>query len=257
MTYNPDGVLGLFVVLLFAVLIIAFTPLVARRRKKAPSEPLPLRPIDGYSSLPRATGEAVETGRRLHVSLGSGGVGGAETAAVLAGLTVVERLAQSASVSDRPPVVTTGDSVAAILAQDTLRRVYLQQNLIERYDPNSARLAGPTPFSYAAGAMLAVPDETVAANVLAGTFGQEIAAVTEAGVRAGITQVAGASEVDAQAVAYAAAQHPLIGEELFVAGAYLRQLPSHIASVYAQDAMRVLVVAAFVILAVGRALGVW
>jgi hypothetical protein len=69
--------------------------------------------------------------------------------------------------------------------------------------------------------------------------------------------VAGAGETEAQAVAYAAAEHPLIGEELFVAGADLRQLPSHIASVYAQDALRVLIVAAFAALALGRALGVW
>jgi hypothetical protein len=256
-TYTPGGGLGLLFVLLFAALIIVLTPIIARRRRQSPGAPLPFRPIDSYQSLPRATGEAVETGRRLHVSLGSGGVGGAETAAVLAGLAIVERMAQSASISDRPPVVTSGDSLAAILAQDAMRRVYLQQNLIERYDPTSARLAGPTPFSFAAGAMLTVPDETVAANILAGSFGPEVAAVTEAGVRAGITQVAGAAETEAQAVAYAAAEHPLLGEEMFVAGAYLRQLPSHIASVFAQDAMRVIVVGAFVILALGRALGVW
>jgi hypothetical protein len=256
-TYTPGGAFGLLFLVLFAAIVVALTPFIARSRRKSPADPLPLRPIDGYSSLPRAIGEAVETGRRLHISLGSGAVGGAETAAVLAGLTIVERLAQAASISDRPPVVTSGDSVAAILAQDTLRGVYNQQNLIERYDPNSARLAGPTPFSYAAGAMLTVPDETVAANILAGSFGSEIAAAAEAGMRAGITQVAGASDPAAQAVAYAAAEHPLIGEELYVAGAYLRQLPSHIASVYAQDAMRLLIVVAFAALVLARALGFW
>lgn len=257
MTFTPGGAIGLFFLLLFAAIVVALTPVIARQRKRSPAEPLPLRPIDGYASLPRAIGEAVETGRRLHVSLGSGAVGGSETAAVLAGLTVVERLAQAASISDRPPVVSSGDGLAVLLAQDALRRVYNQQNLIERYDPNSARLTGPTPFSYAAGAMLIVPGETVAANILAGSFGSEIAAAAEAGMRADITQVAGASDPGAQAIAYAAAEHPLIGEELYVAGAYLRQLPSHVASVYAQDAMRILIVIAFAGLALFRALGLW
>ncbi len=257
MTYTASGALGLLFVLVFAALIAGLTPVVARRRKKSPTTPLPLRPLDGYSSLPHATGEAVETGRRLHVSLGSGGVGGSETAAVLAGLAIVERLAQAASISDKPPVVTSGDGLAVLLAQDTLRRVYVQQNLIERYDPNSARLAGPTPFSFAAGAMMTIPDETIAANVLAGSFEQEIILPAEAGMHAGVTQIAGASDTAAQAIAYATADHPLIGEELFVGGAYLRQLPAHVASVVAQDALRLLIVAAFAALAVARALGIW
>jgi hypothetical protein len=255
-TYTATGALGLLFVAAFAVVIAGLTPIISRRRKGAPT-PLPLRPIEGYGSLPRATGEAVETGRRLHVSLGSGGVGGAETAAVLAGLQVVERLAEAASTSDRPPVVTAGEGLAAILAQDARQRVYSQQNLVERFDPTSARLVGVTPLSYAAGAMLTVPDETIAANVLTGWYGLEMAAVAEAGMRAGVTQVAGAPDPTAQAVAFAAADHVLIGEELFVAGAYLRQLPAHIASVFAQDGMRILVVLAFAALALLRALGAW
>jgi hypothetical protein len=256
-TYTSSGLLGLLFVLVFAILIGVLTPLISRRRRVASGAPLPLRPIDGYSSLPRATGEAVETGRRLHVSLGSGGVGGNETAAVLAGLVLVERLAEAASTSDRPPVVTAGEGLAAILAQDALQRVYTRQNLAERFDPNSARLVGPTPLSYAAGAMLTVPDEAIAANILTGWYGVEMAAVTEAGMRAGVTQVAGAPEPTAQAIAFAGADHALIGEELFVAGAYLRQAPSHIASVFAQDGLRLLIVVAFVGLALARALGIW
>ena len=255
MTYTSGGALGLLFVVLFAAAIAVLTPIVARRRKAAPSAPLPFRPIDGYGSLPRATGEAVETGRRLHVSLGSGGVGGPETAAILAGLQVVERLAEAASISDRPPVVTSGEGAASILAQDALQRVYSRQNLIERFDPNSARLAGPTPLSYAAGAMVTVPDEAIAANVLTGWYGIEMAAVAEAGMRAAVTQVAGAPDPTAQAVAFAAVEHALVGEELFVAGAYLRQLPSHIASVFAQDGFRVLIIVAFVVLVLLRAIG--
>jgi hypothetical protein len=255
-TYTGAGALGLLFLAVFAIAIAALTPIISRRRKGPPGPP-PLRPIDGYGSLPRATGEAVETGRRLHVSLGSGGVGGAETAAVLAGLQVVERLGEAAATSDRPPVVTTGEGLASILAQDALQRVYSAQNLSERFDPNSARLVGVTPLSYAAGVILTVPDETVAANVLTGWYGLEMAAAAEAGMRAGVTQVAGAPDPTAQAAAFAAADHVLIGEELFVAGAYLRQLPSHLASVFAQDGMRVLVLLAFAALALLRALGAW
>jgi len=257
-TLAPGNELGLLLVLFFAALIVVLTPIVWRAGRQGRNPLPPLRPIDGYSSVPRAIGEAVETGRRLHVSLGSGAVGGGETAAVLAGLTVVEQLAQSASISDKPPVVTSGDGLATILAQDTLRRVYAQQNVLERYDPNSARLAGATPLSFAAGAMLTVPEASVAANFLTGSFGSEIAPVAEAGARAGITQIAGAPDPTAQAVAYAVADHPLVGEELFVAGAYLRRGPgqaAHIASAYAQDVLRLAIVAIMIALSLARATG--
>lgn len=266
MTYAPNGVLSLVFVFGFVALILVFSLFSARTSARGKrtldaqgaSRPL-LRPIDGYSALPRATGEAVETGRRLHVSLGSGAAGGSETAAILAGLTVVEQMAQAASISDKPPVVTSGDGLATILAQNTLRRVYARQNLLERYDPNSARLAGATAFSFAAGAMLTVPDESVAANVLTGSFGPEIAAVADAGARAGVIQIAGAPDPAAQAVAYAGTDHPLIGEELFAAGAYLRRLSdssrTHIGSLHAQDVVRLAIAAVIVILALAGAVG--
>lgn len=253
---STDGPLGLAFVVLFAAFIAGFALFARRTRKGAPPEPPAFRPIDGYRRLPRAIGEAVETGRRLHISLGSGAVGGSDTASILAGLTLVEQIAQAASASDKPPVVTAGDGVTAILAQDALRRVYTRQNLSERYDPNAGRLAGATPLSFAAGAMMTVPDETTAVNLLTGSFGSEIALVAEAGARAGLTQIAGAGDPTAQALAYASADHPLVGEELYVAGAYLRALPAHVGSVRAQDTMRVLIVAAIVVLVIARALGI-
>ncbi|MBI3763670.1 MAG: hypothetical protein HY260_17645 [Chloroflexi bacterium] len=252
---STDGPLGLAVVLLFAALMAGFALFARRARKGTTPRPPAFRPIEAYSRLPRAIGEAVETGRRLHISLGSGSVGASDTASILAGLTIVEIVAQAASASDKPPVVTAGDGTASILAQDALRRVYTRQNLIERYDPNAGRLAGATPLSFAAGAMMTVPDETTAANLVTGSFGTEIALITEAGARAGITQIAGAGDPTAQALAYAGADHPLVGEELYVAGAYLRSFPAHVGSVRAQDAMRVLIVVAIVVLAIARALG--
>jgi len=39
-------------------------------------------------------------------------------------------------------------------------------------------------------------------------------------------------------VLFAAAQEPLIGEELYAAGAYLKSGPIHIASLRAQDVLR-------------------
>jgi len=59
--------------------------------------------------------------------------------------------------------------------------------------------------------------------------------------------LAGSDNLSAQAVIYAAAHDPLIGEELYAAGAYMNAGPAHSASVRAQDYLRWVLVAAILI----------
>lgn len=251
MNISTPGLLGLAFLIIFALLIIGLTVLAGRRGRRPPT----FRFIEAFASLPRQVGESVETGKRLHISLGPGGVGGADTAATLAGLTILERLAQAATVSDKPPVVTAGEGATMILAQDTLRRAYNRLHAEAHYDPNASRLAGATPLSFAAGAMMTIPDESAATNILTGPFGNEVALIAEVGSRAGLTQLGGAEDPQAQALIYAATEHPLVGEELYVGGAYLAGLPAHRASLRAQDAMRWLVVLAILLGVAAKTLG--
>ena len=52
--------------------------------------------------------------------------------------------------------------------------------------------------------------------------------------------------IPAQAVLYASAGEPLIGEELFASGAYLKTGRAHLVSLYVQDILRWLIVAALI-----------
>ena len=74
--------------------------------------------------------------------------------------------------------------------------------------------------------------------------------LTEAGQRAKVTTVAGSDLPAAQAMLFATADHPLIGEDLFAGNAYLNRGPArlaHLASLRAQDWMRVLICGAIVL----------
>jgi hypothetical protein len=89
------------------------------------------------------------------------------------------------SVSDRPPVATSGDGTLALLSQDTLRAAYRIANIPEQYDPVQSRLTGPTSFSYVAGTLPGIHDERVSANILVGNFGPEIGLMLDAADREG------------------------------------------------------------------------
>ena len=68
--------------------------------------------------------------------------------------------------------------------------------------------------------------------------------------------MAGTDSIPAQAVLYATADEPLLGEELYAAGVYLGAGPAHLASLRMQDVLRWVLVAAMVIGAVLKLAGI-
>ena len=208
------------------------------RRESPPA----FRDIPAYTRLRRAIGRVVEDGTRLHVSLGRGALTSPQSAPALSGLTLLRRLAELTSAGDRPPIATSGDSALAILSQDTL-----QATAQGTYDPTAGRLTGLTPFSYAAGAAMAIHDENISTNVLMGNFGVESALLTDAGERAGTFTLAASDNLTAQAVIYASAQEPLIGEELYAVGAYTDAGRFHISSLIVQDILRWMIIIIIVV----------
>lgn len=225
----------LFTIVLAFLLLLILTLL---RRKAAPK----LRTIPALTRLYRAIGLSVEDGTRLHISLGRGGLLTNRGGASLSSLSMLRYLVERTSSSDRPPVATSGDPALALLSQDTLKAGYQAKGADDLYQPTTGRLSGMTPFSYAAGAMPVVRDEHVSANVLIGDFGTESALIIDSAERANVPTLAGTDDISAQAVLYAAAQEPLIGEEMFAAGAYLGAGPAHAASITVQDILRWLIV---------------
>jgi hypothetical protein len=99
-------------------------------------------------------------------------------------------------------------------------------------------MTGTTPFAYAAGAISSVKEESVSANLLVGHFGPEVVLLTDAAEQENAYTIAASNAPTAQAVLYATAEDPLIGEELFAGGAYLQAGPFHQASLRAQDVLR-------------------
>ncbi len=243
-----EGVLALVVGLLLAGLILFFTFL---RRGQWPT----FRRLPALEALSADIGRSVESGTRLHLSLGNGSMYGPEASATLVGLAALSQIAKAGSVSDKPPLATSADGAVTLLSQDVYRVAFRHQRAEDRYDPLLGRIAGLGPLGYAAGTMHTAPDEDVTATFILGPQGREVALVAEAGSRRGDV-VGGTLDPVAQAVLYATADHPLIGEELFATGAYLKVNRAHAASVQAQDVMRWVVIAAAVALAVLGTVGI-
>jgi hypothetical protein len=246
---NLTGIVGLaFVILFFGLMII----LAAAGRNRPGRQ---LREIRAFARLRRAVGLAVESGTRLHISIGRGALTGLQGAAAFMGLSMLGRIARAASISDRPPVATSGDGSLSILSRDTLRGAYQALGAEGQYDYTSGRMSGLTPFSYAVGTIPIIHDEQISANVLIGHFGSEVALINDVAEQSGSLTVGGTDNLPGQAVLYATAQEPLIGEEVFAGGAYLGAGLMHEASLRTQDLLRILLVIFILAAAILRLFG--
>lgn len=237
-------IITILILLLTMVVSVIVTQFIRRRR-----DLYMLRPIPAYSAVPMVVGEAIEANRPVHVSFGSAGLGGATTPLTLASAELFYQTAQRAAIGGVAPILTVSDPTAIPLGQDMLRRAYQSRNLLNRYRRGSVRWypAGPRSLAFAAALTATMSDDRASANILVGSFGPELALVAEASTRRGRTVIATSDQLQGQAAAYALSDYPLIGEEVFVAGAYLGESPSHIAGVVTQDVLRWLLVAAIFI----------
>ncbi|MCJ7512684.1 MAG: hypothetical protein MUO23_06900 [Anaerolineales bacterium] len=229
------GGLGLFVLVAFAFLMVTLA-LVERRW------PARFRPIPAFDALGVATERAVEAGERVHFSLGTGTLLGGETGPALAGLSMLNRVAEAATMSDRPPVVTAADGALVILAQDSIRAAYRRARAVDRYHASSGRLVGATPLSYAAGIPAVLNDEDASVHLMVGGYGVEGALVADVGQRKQAFTLGGTQDVQSQALLFATAENPLVGEDVFAGGAYLNVGLMHRGSLRTQDLVRVLIV---------------
>ncbi len=242
MPINAAQVAGLFLIVVFGVFIAVFAGGALTGRRPT------LRRLSGYQVLPGQLSRAIEAGQSLHLSLGTGGVGGDDTATTLAGLAVLEFLAEEAAATETLPTVTVADPTALIMAQDALRRAYIRQGNPSAYDPRSVRYVAASPLPYAAGTMDILSSEEISVNVMAGVFGSEAAFIAEEGSKQGLVQIAGAADITPLAVLYPSVNHLLIGEEMFAAGGYTGDKPGHIGSLQAQDLVRwILVIVIFAV----------
>jgi hypothetical protein len=242
---STTQVLTTLIILLALVVSVIVTQFI-RRRKEA----FPLRPIAAYEAIPMLVGAAIEAGRPLHVSFGSAGLGGANTPLTLASAELLYQVVQRNLVGST--VVTLSDPSALPLAYGTLRRAYASRR--DRLGNSSVRWypAGTRSLAFAAALTGVLVDDKVSGSILVGNFGSEMALILATAARRRQTSIAGSTDLDGQAVAYAMSDYPLIGEEMFVAGAMLGGTASERGSIVTLDVLRWLLIVGILIATINQ-----
>jgi len=243
---------GLLLVIISALFMLILA-MVNRGREGRPR----LRQIQPVQRMQKAIAQVVESGDRLHVSLGNAGMLESNNASTLAGLSALGCISRLSVMSDHPPFATSGESISALLGKNILHAGFREGNSLDLYDPDQARLTGITPFSYVGGMLPLMHDNEISANMLIGHFGPEIALVTEAAHRDRSFILGASDALQAQSVLFASTPDVLIGEEVFAIPAYLQAGPLHLSSLQTQDVLRWLLIVLMIGGAALKVLGIF
>lgn len=202
------------------------------------------RPLVAFSSLRKQIGMAIESGQRPAVTLGRGAVHTAAGPSSIAAVHMLDQLMGAGSKRELRPRVTLGAATLLPVAQESVRRAYESAGRLRAYRLRYVEYIADEsfPWTYAAGAANAASRENAGSSVAVGRFGPELAIIGEAAHRTDGEQIMGSDASVAVAIATAYGEKTLWGEELFAASAYLQQDALSVASLWAQDVLRWIVV---------------
>lgn len=225
----------------FLVLISSITLFCIRQAKiRTPS----IRKLAALEAIDDAIGRAIETARPIHftVGWGWGGLYTADGPQIIAGLSVLSRVAEQVAKMNGRLIATFPQPEVIPIAEETVRQAYASQNRPDLYKDDTVRFVSPLQYSYVSGVIGLLLRERPAANILIGPYWSEALMFAEVGNTVGAIQIAGTAKSAQIPFFVAACDYCLIGEEIFAAGAYVSKDPTQLGTIVAQDWSRLIMI---------------
>lgn len=200
-----------------------------------------IRLIPGLEAIQEAVGRCVEMGRPVYYPLGAAGFGDAWTGGKMAALSLIGYTAGLCA--ERGIKMLTGTTHTTIipLIDDVLTQAYSVQAVPELHDISDIRWF-PSQMAYVAGTDTMFKYEKPGAQIMIDTWWAEALAFCEIGRRAGAFQIGGTDYRPYMPYFIATCDYALIGEEIFVASAYISEDPEPKATVLTEDLIKFLII---------------
>jgi len=192
---------------------------------------LQIRRIAGFDALDEAIGRCTEMGRPVHYTFGIGEL----DANVLASFDVLSYVAGQCARMDTDLIVTNALGEVQMMTEEIVRGAYVQVGKPDSYKPDNVRFVSNVQTAYMSAILGIFQRERPGANLMMGPFYAESMMLAEAGAQIGAIQVGGTGRVIQVPFFIAACDYTLVGDEMFVAGAYISRKPVQVGAIYAQD----------------------
>ncbi|MDZ4723015.1 MAG: DUF6754 domain-containing protein [candidate division Zixibacteria bacterium] len=232
--------LPILIATVVSVAIVLYTTYHSKSRDR-----FTIRQIPGLKAVEEAIGRATEMARPILFTPGWGG--DIQRPTTIASLNILSSVAEKTAVYDCELIFPTHDPVIMTVAQEVVRESYIRAGVPERFKENNIRYVSSSQFGYAAAVEGIISRTKPASIFLLGTFEAESLIMAETGNSVGAIQIAGTDSTIQLAFFIVACDYTLIGEELFAASGYLSNDRSILASVRAQDILKVILAALLVV----------
>lgn len=225
--------------LLLVIMIAVATYIRRAQRGRVPS----VRRIPGIDAMDEAVGRAVEMGKPIICSHGIADLRAATTGPqTIAGLSVLSYVARrSAEVGARLIVPVRQPEVWPIAAE-VVETAYKMAGKGDEYHSEDIMFLSNDQFGFSSNYMGLMMRERPGANIMVGAYWAESLQLAETGNRVGAMQIAGTAQTSQIPFFLVTTDYCLIGEEIYVAGAYLTGEAPLLASLAGQDVGRIIAV---------------
>ncbi len=242
--------IALLIVMIAALLLFILGVFVKTRSGYQP------RHFEALSALQKHRVSAVEQGLARHIVLGKGFGSGAFLGLGLFALEVLPIFSHAEQMVDGRQQVSTASGSVYLLASQILQGDYTDGVSSGLGVSSPAALPGLTGFSYTAGLLPSLMADQHGSLALFGDFGPEAALWAERVADEDGHVFAAAGTLTSQAVLLLNVRDLLIGEEIFATKGLLHPTSMNLAALQTEDVLRILLMAALLIGAVMKLVGV-
>lgn len=205
-----------------------------------------IRRIPGLDAIEEAVSKAVEEGRPVYYPEGAAGFGDAWTGGKMAALSLINYTAGICADKGCKILGGTISSSYIPLMDDAMRQAYQAHGRPELHDVSDVRWF-PGQMAYIAGTDTIFRHEKPAAQIMIGSWWAEALAFCEIGSRAGAIQIGGTDYRPYMPYFIAICDYALIGEEIFIASAYVSRDQAVRITVLMEDIYKWIIIAITVV----------
>lgn len=203
----------------------------------------PIRRIPGVDAVEGAIGRCAEQGRPVVFTTALTGVG----PVLYACLGMLHFVAKRTARYKLPLIVPQNQPDVMAVVEDVTRLAYADAGRAGSFTPENIRYLSDEQFAFASGYQGLVGREKPGATFLFGMFAAEALVLAEAGLQVGARQVAASVSPEQVPFFICTCDYTLIGEELFGASAYVSREPVQVATLAAQDRLKLLFLALIIV----------
>ena len=200
-----------------------------------------IRRIPGLDAIEEAVGRSVEMGRPVYYPLGAAGFGNAQTGGKMAALSLISYTAELAAERGIKLLAGTTHTTMIPMLDEVMSQAYTAYNAPELHELSDIRWF-PSQMAYVAGTDTIFKHEKPGAMLMIDTWWAEALAFCEIGRRGGAFMIGGTDYRPYMPYFIATCDYALIGEEIFIASAYISDDPAVKATVWAEDIMKFIII---------------